>query len=407
MPRAIIIGGSVGGLFAANMLRRLGWQVEIHERAAEGLATRGAGIAGHPELEAVMAAAGVEDTRPLGIRIEGRAAIDRHGRTLAYRHRPQQMTAWTRVFAPLRQIFPDALYHGGQELVGLEQDAATVTARFANGRTAEAELLIGADGFRSSVRALMAPEVAPRYAGYVAWRGLADETALSAGFRAETFDRFVFALPTGSEFIGYPVPGRDDSAEPGRRRYNFVWYTPCDEGAELTDLLTDDSGQFHPWSIPPNRIRAVHLEALNRRAQALLPTAFAEAVGKSRPYLVQPIYDVESTRIGFGRVALLGDAAFVARPHLGVGVLKAGQDAEALAKALAATADVPAALDRYAAERIPAGRLAIRYSRWLGSFIERRLEGPEDDPALGLTPERIVESSGRPAEGQPPLPPGF
>ena len=190
--------------------------------------------------------------------------------------------------------------------------------------------------------------------------------------------RFVFALPTGSEFIGYPVPGRDDSAEPGHRRYNFVWYTPCDEGAELTDLLTDDSGQLHHWSIPPNRIRAVHLAALNRRAQALLPAAFAEAVGKSRPYLVQPIYDVELARIGFGRVALLGDAAFVARPHLGVGVLKAGQDAEALAKALGEGADIPAALDRYAAARIPAGLLAIRYSRWRAP--SSRARGPEDDP---------------------------
>ncbi|MDB5374909.1 MAG: 2-polyprenyl-6-methoxyphenol hydroxylase [Belnapia sp.] len=406
MRRAIVIGGSVGGLFAANMLLRRGWRVDVYERAAEALATRGAGIAGHAELEAVMAAAGVTDTRPLGIRLEGRAAIDRRGRTIAYEAHVQHMTAWTRVFSPLRASFPDAHYHGGRELAGIDQDADRVVAHFADGSRAEGELLIGADGFRSTVRGLLAPEVLPRYGGYVAWRGLADEASLSPEFRRETFDRFVFGLPAGSQFIGYPVPGRDDSAEPGHRRYNFVWYYPVDAGAPLADLLTDDAGHTHGWSIPPGRIRRCHLDALNRQAQALLPPAFAEAVAKSRPYLFQPIYDVESSRIAFGRVALLGDAAFVARPHIGVGVLKSGQDALALAEALSDSA-VPDALEAYAAARMPAGLLAVRFSRWLGAFIERRLDGPEDDPDLELTPARIVAVSGRPAEGQPPLPPGF
>jgi 2-polyprenyl-6-methoxyphenol hydroxylase-like FAD-dependent oxidoreductase len=94
-------------------------------------------------------------------------------------------------------------------------------------------------------------------------------------------------------------------------------------------------------------------------------------------------------------VALLGDAAFTGRPHVGVGVLKAAEDAEALAEALDA-APVPAALAAYSERRLPPSRAAIAVSRHLGTFIERRLPRPEADPALGLTLQRLLELSGRP-----------
>jgi 2-polyprenyl-6-methoxyphenol hydroxylase-like FAD-dependent oxidoreductase len=105
--------------------------------------------------------------------------------------------------------------------------------------------------------------------------------------------------------------------------------------------------------------------------------------------------------MGFGRVALVGDAAFTGRPHVGVGVLKAAQDAEALAEALDQAPNgtgVPAALAAYSARRLPPSRAAIAVSRHLGAFIERRLPRPEADPALGLTLQRLLELSGRPVD---------
>jgi 2-polyprenyl-6-methoxyphenol hydroxylase-like FAD-dependent oxidoreductase len=107
----------------------------------------------------------------------------------------------------------------------------------------------------------------------------------------------------------------------------------------------------------------------------------------------------------FGRVALLGDAAFVARPHVGVGVLKAAQDALALATQLDRHPSVPEALLAYEAERLPLGRETVAFARHLGAFIERGLPDPEADPSLDLTPEKIIRISGRPlmqhAEARP------
>ena len=117
----------------------------------------------------------------------------------------------------------------------------------------------------------MAPDVVPRYGGYVAWRGLVEEAHLSEKFRAETFEKFAFCFPPRSQFIGYPVPGHDHSTEPGRRRYNFLWYYPVEGGGELADLLTDDSGSRHDFSIAPALIRPSHVQALIRNAVALLP----------------------------------------------------------------------------------------------------------------------------------------
>ncbi len=396
---AAVVGGSVGGLFAANLLARRGWHVRVFERVAEGLQSRGAGIAMHDELEALIIAAGAQLSGPGGGRVDGRTAYDRSGRRLAYFHYPQVLTSWARVFNALQSAFPPADYDGGREVAAIEDGPAGALLRLADGHEVRADLVVGADGFRSTVRAQVAPEVLPRYAGYVAWRGLVEESELSERFRSDVFERYAFIFPGGSQFIGYCVAGSDDSLAPGRRRYNFLWYYPVDQDGELADLLTDAAGRRHEYSIPPPLIRPGHGEALRRRAAALLPAPFHEAVERASQLMIQPIYDVESRRIAFGRIALVGDAAFVARPHVGIGVLKAAQDAAALAESLSQEPDVQRALARYQALRMPAGIAAVRLGQRLGAFIERRLAAPWSDPALGLPAERVIEISARlPAE---------
>jgi 2-polyprenyl-6-methoxyphenol hydroxylase-like FAD-dependent oxidoreductase len=248
---------------------------------------------------------------------------------------------------------------------------------------------------------LLAPSIVPSYGGYVAWRGIMDETDLSAAFMTDTFDRFSFCFPPGGQFIGYPLLGLDGSNARGKRRYNFLWYTHVREGADLDALMTDESGQKHE-SIPPPLIRKVHIQALRKAGARDLPPQFAEVVLRADRHLLQPIYDVESKNVAFGHVALIGDAAFVARPHVGIGVLKAALDAVALARNLEECASVSEALWRYEAERLQPNIDAVEFGRYLGSFIERGLAGPTSDPDLNLTHEFIIRESARLPRLRPP-----
>jgi 2-polyprenyl-6-methoxyphenol hydroxylase-like FAD-dependent oxidoreductase len=400
-PRAVIAGGSVGGLFVGTILLRQGWLVDIFERAASGLESRGAGIAGHAELTAILKTIGLAGDRPPGIDVGGRVAFDRHGNKLASFDYPQFLTSWSSVFNLLHAAFPPARYHLGVELLDLEQTDRGVVALLSSGERVAADLVIGADGVRSRVRALLAPHVVPRFGGYVAWRGILDEADLSAAFMAETFDQFSFCFPPGGQFIGYPLLGSDGSIAPGRRRYNFIWYTHVGGGAELDALMTDERGERHE-SIPPPLIRKQHIEALRHAGACNLPAPFAEVVTRAQRHLLQPIYDVESEQLAFGRVALIGDAGFVARPHVGIGVLKAAQDAAALAQGLKQSDRVPDALKRYESERLKPNVDAVAFGRYLGSFIERGLAGPSSDPQLDLSVEFIIRESARLPRVKPP-----
>jgi 2-polyprenyl-6-methoxyphenol hydroxylase-like FAD-dependent oxidoreductase len=288
---------------------------------------------------------------------------------------PQYTTSWSRLHSLLSAVFPEDRLRRGATLVGIEQDADCVTARLADGSSLRADLLVGADGLRSTVRRAFLPDVKLVYAGYVGWRGLAEESAFSMPTHAALFGRFAFCLPDGEHILGYPVPGEADDLTPGRRRYNFVWYRPADERA----VLTDAAGKLHEEGIAPQAIRPEVIARMRADAEARLCPQFGETIRVTAQPLVQPIYDLLSPRIAFGRVALLGDAAFVARPHVAMGAIKAGQDAMALADALA-SAPVEAALLRYDALRRPAAEAMIAESRRLGAYLEGRLGSIERDP---------------------------
>jgi 2-polyprenyl-6-methoxyphenol hydroxylase-like FAD-dependent oxidoreductase len=143
-------------------------------------------------------------------------------------------------------------------------------------------------------------------------------------------------------------------------------------------MCTDASGHCYGESIPPPLIRPKVIEALKADADALLaPQIAALALQAERPIL-QPIFDLESPRIAFGRTVLLGDAAFVARPHVGTGVTKAALDAQCLADALLSEGnDVEAALIHYDRERRQFGKWLVARGRYLGRYLEAQLKPRE------------------------------
>jgi len=369
--RALVIGGSLGGLLAANLLARAGWDVEVFEQASEELASRGAGIISHPELFQALKVIGVPLDDSYGVNIPLRGTLDRSGAMIATLASQQVFTSWGRLYQLLKAAFPADCYRFGHSFESLVQDATGVTARFTNGSAARGDLLVGADGIRSSVRAQLAPKAKLLYAGYVGWRGLADENAVSPAAHRDLSDKLTFCLPPREMMLCYPVAGFANSTRPGERCLNYVWYRPADEKRELARLCTDASGKSHGMSIAPPLIRPEIVDEMRRAADELLAPQIAEVVRHARQPFFQPIFDVESPHMAFGRVALLGDAAFVARPHVGMGVTKGAGDALTLAECLRkAKRNVAKALGQYESRRLRFNAGVVARGRELGAWLQ-------------------------------------
>ena len=374
--RAVIIGGSMSGLFAAAFLRQIGWNVDVYERSPVELVGRGAGITTHPELLDALERSGA-GTRELGVEVETRIALDRQGRVIATKHLPQILTSWDRLQRLLRETIDEAHYHLGWNFERVEQDGSGVRVHFSGDRMEEADILVGGDGIRSGVREQIMPAVQPIYAGYYIWRGAPNEADLSERALKEVFPYFSFFLPPQQEVICYPISGFNNDLRPGHRRFNFIWYRIAD-ATLLKQMCVDERGRQHEYSVPPPLIRKGLIAALRDEANAALPPALNDCLRVIGQPFFTPIYDFIAPRIVSGRVALIGDAASNARPHMGFGVSKAGGDAQALADTLRDHDDIDAELAEYNRIRQPIGEIIVKHSRKLGTHMGVNLQTEED-----------------------------
>jgi 2-polyprenyl-6-methoxyphenol hydroxylase-like FAD-dependent oxidoreductase len=380
MRRAIVVGGSLGGLFAGCGLFRAGWDVTILERTPDRLEGRGAGLGVHPPMLQGLLAAGAKVDGAVGVAVSGRTAFDGTGKIIGEIRMPQFCTSWARLYSMLSDVFPEERIRRGASLAAFDDRGDGVVAELADGARLQSDLLVGADGLRSTVRRQMFPDTDLSYAGYIAWRGMVDEASLSATTRKTIFERFGWGLIDGEHILGYPTPGAGDDLTPGRRRYSFVWYRPL-AAAALVDMQTDADGRVHPQGIPPQLIRSEVIAAFRGEAEARLPPVWAEIVRETKEPLFQPIGDLESPAMAKGRVGLLGDAAFIARPHVAMGAIKAGHDAISLADAMA-NENVADGLQRYDALRRPANAAIVAQSRRLGAYLEGKAERIADPEAF-------------------------
>ena len=370
MAKILVVGGSLGGLFAANMLLRQGHDVTLLEKALGSLDGRGAGIVTHDALANALRAAGVTVDDTLGVPVSKRVTLGADGQSLGEMELPQVLTSWSRLYHMLKESFPSERYLQGKTVTAVKQDSKAVYVSCEDGSQYEAEVLIASDGIRSGVRALVAPEIQPEYAGYIAWRGVCDEACLSKYTLDTLFNHFGFCLPNGEQMLGYPVAGSGNDTRPGKRRYNFVWYRPASENEELVSLLTDDDGHYYPAGIPPLKVSWKHISKMRQKAREILAPQYAEILEKTAAPFLQAIYDVRSEQIVFGRIALMGDAAFVGRPHVGMGVTKAGDEAMVIAKHISQLGATPEALQAYGDERLQLGQQVVARAQYLGRYMQ-------------------------------------
>lgn len=328
--KAIIIGAGIGGLTTGIALRQAGYEVEIYERTRE-LRPAGAGIS--------LWSNGIKVLNRLGLG-EQIAAIGGEMNRMEYRsHTDESLSeidlvplvtkvgqrpypvARTDLQLMLRNAFGVDKIHLGCKCIAVEQDEEKATAIFEDGTRASGDVLIGADGIRSTVRQYVTgEEVTPRYANYVNWNGL-----VSASDDLCDRDNWVIYVGESKRASMMPVGGD---------RFYFFFGCPQPAGTVVPpqERRSELEGIFANWPQP---------------VQLLVQTLDPMQVNRLE------ISEIDSLETFVkGRVALLGDAAHATTPTLGQGGCQAIEDAEVLSRYLISTnIGVADALQRYEAER--------------------------------------------------------
>ena len=268
---------------------------------------------------------------------------------------------WGVLWRALRAAVPDERYHDGTTLASFTAGAGGATVVFADGSTRSFDVLIGADGYRSLIRAQLWAQSRPHFAGYILWRGNYPEARLVERAVIERGDRersgYTVCFDGGYGVI-YMIPDFDDRTDPGHRRVNWGVYTPRPPGLDVAE----------PTSIPPGAVSP----ALYRHLDDLLTTAFPpefQALIRASPIAevsIQPIYDQVVDAYVAGRVLLIGDAGTVARPHIRRGATKALQDALCLERLGREHDEWTGLLAAYDAERTAAGVKQVELGRRVG-----------------------------------------
>ncbi|WGK92595.1 FAD binding domain-containing protein [Pseudomonas migulae] len=368
VPKALVIGGSLGGLFAATALRAIGWHVDIFERSPAAMDSRGGGIVLQADVLQHFRYAGIKPANALGVRSHDRLYLNRAGTVVHKEPMPQTQTSWNTLYNSLFSAFPAEHYHRGKTLVDLTQNEQRVTANFADGSSAEGDLLIGADGAGSTVRSLVLPGAQYTYSGYVVWRGLVDEDGLPEFAKAQLYEDFVFQQDPESLMLEYMVPGLNGSVNPGERRFNWLWYLKAAQGAALDAVLTDNNGHRRSHSIPPGALAAQQDAYLRDMGEQHANPAFRELIRQTKDIFVQAILDLKVPQMVFGRVLLTGDAAFVPRPHTAGSTAKAARNALSLAQAIDDIGDIDKGLQVWQKLQLAEGK---RMADWGVSMGDR------------------------------------
>jgi 2,6-dihydroxypyridine 3-monooxygenase len=380
--RAVVIGGSIGGLTAALLLRSIGFTVEVYERSSAPLNGRGSGIVLQPDTVRWFTERSSQSLSDLQTSTRYVQYLN-HDRGVDYREeRAQRFTAWGTFYRALLADLGSEHYNLGEYADGFSQTEESVTVRFTGGRTATADVAVFADGINSTARQRFDPHAALHYSGYVGWRGTHPLRSLSSSARAELGDAITFDVPANSHVVMYPIPGEEGTG-PENRLMNYVWYRNVAEGPELTELLLDKRGTPGLASVPPGLVQDRYIEELKDAAAEQLSPAVAEVlIATEQPYL-QVVSDVRSNRMAQGRVALIGDAACAARPHAAAGTAKAAADAWTLANALGdAGGDVAAALAKWEPAELELSDSLMRRAIAVGERFQVTNTATPGDPSL-------------------------
>ncbi len=366
-----IVGGGVGGLTAAIALGQRGHEILLYEQRTS-FSEVGAGLSLWPNALAALGRLGLEDRMMASGRWEDEGAIRSSGGAVLRRIQNTNLmilrSELQRVLVATMKDIPTIL---GIRCTGVVANARAPVLRFQDGGSVEADLIIAADGIRSTVRQSIAPhEDPPRYSGLCAWRGVVRTPGL--------VDNAWLSVGNGLQFMAAPLPGGDVYWSPLVRLKEGQW-------GEIRDHRSFLLGLFRHWHEPIPTL-------LDRTPEeAFLPT---------------PVYFRPAPKwITSGRVALIGDAAHPMTPDLGQGGCQAIEDAVVLAECISVGGDnIDLALSEFQRRRLGRIRRVVREARQLGLVMaeHHRILAPLRTAALravpaGWTDNRLSAITGREA----------
>jgi 2-polyprenyl-6-methoxyphenol hydroxylase-like FAD-dependent oxidoreductase len=333
--KIIIAGGSIAGLSSALTLNCVGHEVLVFEKSKVPLRGRGGGVVVLRHMQRFLERHGQSFQGAISVPTRLRRRIGLDGTTMI--EEPEQLSfpSWDAVYRSLCATLPLQQITYGQSVVGFAEQENGIEVLCEDGSHHFADVLLAADGGGSQLRAMLFPDHTPKFAGYIAWRGIVDESAFSPLDVDTLLNNFTMFRQTGHMFMTFLIPGLDGALEPGSRRFNWLWYRNEFDPILKQRHLTDAAGQLHHASIQPGELSPDSLAELCQLAEEQLARVLEQLVRKTTAPFLQSIFDALSPRFSVGRVALIGDAACTVRPHTGSGTSKAADDAVSIAQALA------------------------------------------------------------------------
>ena len=380
--KVTVVGGSIGGLTAACLLRDAGHQVSVYERSSVRLEQRGAGIGFLPATYRYLQTRAAVDIEKISVKTDHIRYLDYKSKVVYDAKHKYRFSSWNAVYSSTLAHFGSNEYHLDSEVVDFSQSSESVSISLKNGRSITADLLVGADGIGSFMRERLVPTSKSVYAGYVAWRGMVPESKLSSELIERLGDAITYFVYPGSHILVYPIPDHEDRVTPGNRLINFVWYCNYPSGQEFDLLMTDKNGSLREVSIPPGLVSEHNVEQVKLMALRCLPKVLSDLVVATVEPFVQVIYDVDIDQMAFGRVCLIGDAGIVVRPHAAAGTAKAAADGWALAEALEKHVTLEEALEAWQFSQLTLAKNLLERTRRVGSKSQFLNTWDSSDPEV-------------------------
>ncbi len=380
--RIAVIGGSLGGLSAACLLRDAGHDVVVYERSPIELEQRGAGIGFLKASYRYLVERAGLNLDEISVTTENIRYLARNDDIAHESQHPYRFSSWNTVYERLLAAFDRDRYLLDAHATEFTPVPDGIRVTFEDGNDIDVDLVVAADGIRSTARTQFLPNTRSTYAGYVAWRGTVAESQLPVSVAQRLGDAITYHVFANSHILVYPIPALDGSVAPGERLINFVWYRNYLEQGDLDDLMTDRAGEYRSISVPPGLVARHHIDEMRSTAAARLPNTIATAVNAVTDPFLQVVYDIEVPRMRFGRVCLIGDAAFAVRPHAAAGTAKAAEDGWVLDRHLQSHDSIDDALDAWERDQLHLGSSLLERTRMIGARSQYDNNWVPGDPDL-------------------------